>query len=313
MRKMCMGVAAVAALAWGSLDASSLHAQERDLPLRPVPPEGRPVTPFLEGWYDNADGSVTLSFGYFNRNDTTVVEIPRGEKNQIEPDRFDGMQPTTFMPGRHHGVFAVTLPAEMRDEDVWWSITNDNGEVHRVPGRARASAYELDRNPRPQGSRQPVVWFEEGGEKGAGPEGVMADEVETAEVGSPLTLTIHAVDPSERDREDPRFRDPIPVRVSWFKHQGPGRVEFERHPSTQELEDESPPRGISLPGMRRLPPGPYEVYLPEGEGTARVRATFSEPGDYLLRARIDNWGAPDSDGLDQCCWSNGYVRVRVAP
>jgi len=27
--------------------------------------------------------------------------------------------------------------------------------------------------------------------------------------------------------------------------------------------------------------------------------------------RVDNWDANDSTGGDQCCWTNGYVRVRV--
>ena len=38
---------------------------------------------------------------------------------------------------------------------------------------------------------------------------------------------------------------------------------------------------------------------------------FGEPGEYVLRARIDNWDANDSTGGDQCCWTNAYVRVTV--
>ena len=49
----------------------------------------------------------------------------------------------------------------------------------------------------------------------------------------------------------------------------------------------------------------------EGEGPARVNASFPEPGEYLIRARLDNWNASDSDGLDQCCWSNAWLRVQV--
>jgi hypothetical protein len=45
----------------------------------------------------------------------------------------------------------------------------------------------------------------------------------------------------------------------------------------------------------------------------RVNATFSEPGDYILRAQADNWRAFDSGAMDQCCWSNGYVGVHVTP
>jgi hypothetical protein len=45
--------------------------------------------------------------------------------------------------------------------------------------------------------------------------------------------------------------------------------------------------------------------------TVRVVATFSEPGEYMLRAQVDNFRAPDSSSGDQCCWTNGYVRVTV--
>jgi hypothetical protein len=53
--------------------------------------------------------------------------------------------------------------------------------------------------------------------------------------------------------------------------------------------------------------------LPQGGGTARVHATFSAPGEYVVRAEAHNWNAPASQSIDQCCWSNAYVRVRVSP
>ena len=64
---------------------------------------------------------------------------------------------------------------------------------------------------------------------------------------------------------------------------------------------------------RRTPPGPQTVPLDEGQGTARVIATFSAAGEYLMRARVDNFGATDSGDGDQCCWTNGYIRVTVTP
>ncbi len=51
--------------------------------------------------------------------------------------------------------------------------------------------------------------------------------------------------------------------------------------------------------------------LSAGGGTASVLTMFSEPGEYMVRARVDNWAAPDSGGLFQCCWSNAFQRVRV--
>ena len=53
--------------------------------------------------------------------------------------------------------------------------------------------------------------------------------------------------------------------------------------------------------------------LPNGEGVARVVATFSEPGDYIMLAKVDSFTAEDSSDGNQCCWTNGYVRVSVMP
>ncbi|MFW6206540.1 MAG: hypothetical protein ACOC5J_01250, partial [Gemmatimonadota bacterium] len=186
-----------------------------DRPLRPVPGGDREVVPFMEGWYENDDGSVTISYGYWNLNQEEVVEIPVGEDNFMVPEEFGGMQPETFYPGRQHGVFGMTLPGDRAEEDVWWHIVNANGKENNVPGRARAEAYQLDRNPRPHGSVAPQMWFDEG-EPGSGPEGVAAEGTLDATVGDPITVEARVADPSEHDLEDPRLRNGVPVRVVWY-------------------------------------------------------------------------------------------------
>ena len=295
-----------------ALVSAAVSAQERQLPLRPSAPEDRPVVPFMEGWYDNGDGSVTISFGYFNLNQDSIIEIPLGEGNRIEPERFDGMQPTVFFPGRNHGAFGVTVPADVRDQDMWWTLTNGNGEPARVPGRSNAEAYQLDRNPRPHGSLPPLIWFEDEERAATDPSGVVAEGTLTARVGEPVTLEAHVRDPSERDLDDPRIREGVPVHAVWLRHQGPGEVGYTRHESTPEEQTGEGSSGLGVQ-MVPLPPGPNHITLPDAEGAVRVNATFAEPGDYVMRIRADNFGAPDSNPLDQCCWSNGYVRVRVTP
>ena len=68
----------------------SANAQQAQRELRPAPPGGLPIVPFMEGWYDNEDGSVTISFGYHNRNEEDVT-IDLGANNRIEPAQLDGM------------------------------------------------------------------------------------------------------------------------------------------------------------------------------------------------------------------------------
>ena len=62
---------------------------------------------------------------------------------------------------------------------------------------------------------------------------------------------------------------------------------------------------------RRGPPGPETIRLTEGRTTASVIVTFSMPGEYLMLAQVDNFDANDSGTQDQCCWTNGYLRVTV--
>ena len=323
--RMTVGGMAVALLLCGApAGPVALEAQgpEGRWPLQPRSSVDRVIAPFLEGWYANEDGTYTLSFGYLNRNDE-AVEIALGEGNFLEPAQFDGTQPTTFLPGRHRGVFAVTVPAALSGDDVWWNIRNPrNGELNRVPGRTTVGAYQLDWRPRPHGSLHPQVSFDSDSEEGRGPPGIMLEQTLTVAAGSPLTVWVNARDPSERDADDARFAEAIPLRVVWTKFRGPGEIEFTRHESTPAPPepDSAAVAAAARAAARAAAAGfrgaarrdrPEVVPLREGHGTVRVVVTFSEPGEYILRAQVDVFSAPDSSSGDQCCWTNGYVRVTV--
>ena len=47
-------------------------------------------------------------------------------------------------------------------------------------------------------------------------------------------------------------------------------------------------------------------------GKATTTATFSEPGEYWVRAQVND-ASGDGGGGDQCCWSNVHVKVIVKP
>ena len=318
MLRMSVCSVAFALLLWGPLAGPAgpavLEAQvtgpgpDGRWPLQPSSPGNRTLAPFMEGWYVNEDGTYSISFGYLNANEDTLV-IPLGDGNFLDPAEYDGMQPTIFYPGHHRGIFTVTLSAEMKDQDVRWTLRKANGDVTSVPGRVSSNAYELDWVPRPHGSLPPGVSFDSQSGVGRGPPGIMAERTRTISVGSPLTLSVNVMDPSERDREDFRFREAIPLRVVWSQLQGPGRVEYTRHEPNPEVEEEEDDDADSR--RRPEPRGPQVIPLSEGHGTARVIVTFLAPGEYLMLAQVDNWSAPDSSSGDQCCWTNGYVRVRV--
>jgi hypothetical protein len=314
--RMTVGGVAFALILWGPLAA--LEAQvsgpgpDGRWPLQPGSPGNRTLAPFMEGWYGNEDGTFSISFGYLNLNEDTLY-IPVGEDNSLEPAEFNGMQPTVFFPGHHRGLFTADLPAVMRDADVWWTIRKANGDVTRVPGRATSNAYQLDWVPRPHGSLPPLVSFDSQRGEGRGPPGLMAERTVTTSVGSPVTLSINTRDPSVRDLDDFRFKEAIPLRVVWSQLQGPGPVRYTRHESNPLPVVEEGDSVAAPPGGGGGPPGPQVVPLKEGRGTARVIVTFSAPGEYLMLAKADNFAAPDSNDGDQCCWTNGYVRVNVTP
>ncbi len=277
------GVGFVLSLA---LAGPALGQAQEGFPLGPTPTRGLPVSPFFEGWYQNPDGTYTLSFGYFNQNTGEVLEIPLGQDNSIEPAIYGGMQPTHFPPvsyggfngRRERGVFAITVPADFAGKDVIWTI-RANGKVERVPGRVTSAAYELGHTPMAMGSRPPSIRFDSDGLLGRGPEGVVARSQLSTSVGSPLELTFWAA-----DDESQRDGGPVPLGMTWVKHQGPGEVTFSA-------------RTGSIPV--------------DGDGMATTTATFSAPGEYMLRVRVDNHRARDSSPADQCCWTNGYVKVTV--
>ncbi|MCB1671087.1 MAG: hypothetical protein R3F41_03120 [Gammaproteobacteria bacterium] len=301
----------VISIALGLLVTVSFNAQAQQPPrfLTLSPPEGFPIVPLLEGWVRNDDGSRTIIFGYINRNEDEV-DVPVGENNYIEPAEFNGMQPGHFASGRGAQVFSVILPPDRADEDVWWYIrSGDKNELLKVPGRANASAYELDFiRPRPQGALRPLVGVGVDGAQAAENMAVIADYPRIVRVGERIEMAINAMDPSVRDPSDPRFKEPLDLGVHWAKHQGPGNVTFSYHPETPQPEN---PYNERDPRYARWEADPREASIEGGNGVAKVWATFSTPGEYLIRTMVENWQAPDSSQGDQCCWTNVYQRVTV--
>jgi len=321
------------ALALANL-AVPVEAQDwtrREYPLAPPNANGNFVAPYFDGFYKNADGTYTLSFGFMNRNDEDLIEIPLGPDNFIEPAQYDGVQPTSFPVvsysgfggPRERGVFGVVVPADF-EGDVVWTLTTD-GYTTKVPGRLHGrfqgvigfeSAYELSTTPQAEGSLRPTIRFTENGEDVWGLAGLWSQRSYTTRVGRPIEVEFWAHDRGERELKD--------VNMTLWKHQGPvgGMIAFESlveaPPETESGGRGGPPPGFGR-GRRPAGPGPIgigqAVRLPitgPDADKGRFRATFDTPGEYVIRVRIDNFTSGDSGMGNQCCWTNGYVRVNVA-
>ncbi len=281
------------------------HLQE--YPLASLRPSGDVVAPFFDGWFANPDGSVTYQFGYMNRNTEEVVDIPLGEANKLElryadgttvPAEVDGIQPTRFYVysrrgfngKRERGTFAVTVPDP--STEVVWTLSHAQ-RSYSVPGRATSTAYELSWGAAAFGSLRPAVRFSPTSPESRGAEGPWAERM-MASVGTPVTLSALIQDRGNRyDLTDVLY---VPVEATFIVHQGPAGVEAEFDPPSVTVE----------PGMSA---GEGAVQAEWGE--ASTQATFTAPGEYVIRVRVDNFAAEDS-GFDYvCCWANAYIPVTV--
>lgn len=301
------------------ISSSPLQAQ-LPRPLIPLPGEGNRVAPFFDGWYENADGTVSFSFGYSNLNKDTLVEIPLGPDNFITPKEYDGRQPAAFpvvgpdtadgggggrgggptvspaaaaarVPGagggtvgrerdRDRGVFTVTVPPGFKGDVVW--TLRYAGQTFAVPARSKSTSYQLSW-PAAMGSTPPLLRFEEKGKAGRGPMGIQAPPLQ-AKVGTPVSLTIWLTDDAVHDKEPIKFgRERPGMNVSWYKYAGPGPVVFE----------------------------PQKAGFPALTGQSTTMATFAEPGEYVVRVKADTFGYSDASAGNQCCWTNGYQKVTV--
>ena len=285
--------------------SAQLPSHLRDYPLGgQEKASGDIVAPIFNGWVENDDGSVRLIFGFANRNREEIVDIPIGPNNFIEPSQFNGVQPAhfpvykrrAFIGINERGAFAVTVPAEMAGTEVIWTLKHA-GHEYSVPGRATSTTYELSDGGAAFGSLLPAIRFEMDGEESTTHEGIMAERI-TATVGAPVTLSAYVQDRSNRAAyQDNNEFLYYQVGTEWVFHQGPAAPEF-----TQAM----------ITGDARVEQDGNEVTA-EDWTLVQTEATFSEPGDYVIRLRVDNFLAPDSRFDYMCCWSNAFVPVTVAP
>ena len=244
--------------------------------LANVLPTGQLIIPVYEGWYHNPDGTKTLSWGYFNMNSEETIDIPVGPDNFIEPSEHDGVQPTRFMAAPTEGG------RRNRHESVF-TVTVPGDYTQDVVWTLRFRGQTIPSPASPTHEAYEMLNIESS----------------TAAPVAPV-LKLDANGAAGRGRVGPRagplsisVGEPLPLnvsvdlrgrarsRVSWYHHQGPGEVVF----SQRETDV-------------------------EGSEEVMTTATFSEAGDYVLRVTVlESLSAL----VQHCCWTNGYVDIRVSP
>jgi hypothetical protein len=245
---------------------------------------GQNIAPAYEGWYQNADGSYDLVFGYFNRNWDEEIDVPIGPNNTIEPGGPDRGQPSHFYPRRSRFVFHIRVPKDFGNRELVWTLTS-NGRTERAYATLKRD-YVLD------------TGVFEANTAGAGfgalsrendpPQlKVEGERVRHVKVGEPVALTAVASD------------DGIPKEVSYQVLPGSGAgittvgrrgLRFSwlvyRGAATSVAFD--PPQFSAWEDVREGRNSPYsagwQTPAVPAQGTWLVHATFSSPGTYVLRA-----------------------------
>lgn len=295
------------------------------LVLEPLGTRGEAIFPAFEGWGpDKSGGRTLILLGYYNRNRTQELDIPIGPDNRIEPDGPDYGQPTHFYTGRQHGVFTIAVPKDFGNKKLTWTLTA-NGQTSTITFWLNPP-YWINFYKHPANANEPpVIRLTRDGAALTGPPLGIAQTL-SGTAGKPVPLTVWASDvPTQeseaeaelaaRTRATNATRAPgsvaivggqvignagasapsdgaaasVPpdVIVNWRKHRGPGEVRFaqERIPLV----------------TKRNPTVSLE---------ASTTATFSVPGEYVVRAQVNDTSG-DGGGGEQCCWTTAHVRVTV--
>jgi len=268
---------------------AELSAQQLQSRTGPSHDSGQSVTGAFEGWFHNEDGTFSLLFGYFNRNLKQQLDIPIGADNRIEPGGPDQGQPTHFLTRRQWGLFTITVPKDFGSSQLTWTLTA-NGETTSVPGNLNP-LWELSPFVDANGNTPPFIGFAATGPFIQGPRG-QSTSLMTA-FPSPVNLALWVADDASVIAGATRPKTPA-VTITWSKFRGPGSVTFASDtPAVETADFQAPPKTAF-------------------QGKAVTTATFSEPGEYVLRATANDWSGEGGRGF-QCCWSNAQVKVTVKP
>jgi hypothetical protein len=79
------------------------------------------VTPFVDCYRENPDGTLTVVLGYTStwKKATTMGW---GSRNSLHPSQYHRSQPKQFLTGTQHGVLALRLSASELDAGARWEL-----------------------------------------------------------------------------------------------------------------------------------------------------------------------------------------------
>ena len=311
------------------------------LPLTPTIREhGTSITPAFEGWFHGKDGFDYVLVGYFNRNTKEEFDIPVGPNNHIDPGGPDMGQPTHFLLGRQWGMFTIKLPKDFGSKKLVWTLVV-NGLTNQITLHT-APVYIVE----PYGSSwnnntPPVLKLDPNGPTFTGPP-IGIFKTLTATVGEPVPLTAWITD----DNVGRAGGAPDDAAPAGGGAAGRGRGRGAAPAAGAATADAAPAgdqpaaAGRGGRGGRGAPAGAaggglfgrggvsvtWETYRGNSVtfanakppvdaangGKTETTATFSAPGNYIIRVQ-GNDSSGEGGGGEQCCWTSAHIAVTVKP
>jgi hypothetical protein len=262
----------------------------------PIREHGSSITGAFEGWFYDKDGAQNLLLGYFNRNTKQELDIPVGPANRIEPDGPDLGQPTHFLANRQFGVFSIKLPKGFGAKELTWTLVA-NGQTNTITMHTKPDWIVSPFEDPASKNTPPTIRFDLGGATTfAGPPTRLAATY-TATAGVPLEVAAWVSD------EGPKVNVPEPT-AGRSRGRGASAVESRQVPAlTVGWSLFRGPAAVAFSN-------PKPAVDKELGGKATTNATFTEPGEYVLRLQAND-STGDGGGGFQCCWTNAHVAVSV--
>jgi hypothetical protein len=202
---------------------------------------GQNVAPVYDGYEVNPDGTYSLWFGYFNRNQEEAIDVPIGSDNRFEPGPADRGQPTHFVPQWQKSSFRVIVPKDFGEQKLTWRLT--------VRGKTETVIASLDR--RSIIDRQATTLENTVGLNRA-PTVAIEPPTQTIARGTVAALTVAATDDGLPLNQ--RTKKPEGLTVRWRKYRGPATGQVTFTPASEQLVD-----ARSVTNARFSEPGEYVV------------------------------------------------------
>ena len=229
------------------------------------PAAAQPTQPIYlqyDGFVRNPNGTLTLSFGYYNMNNVDVT-VPPGEANLFAPAPADRNQPITFVKGRHR--FACSMVVDKTfDGKLQWTV-KFAGRTETTTAKALNPLYELELNSQKKANA--------GLDVENAPKNVCVNRPPTPEIVNPfggpdastkLSAKVDQDLPINARVEDDGLPRGGKITAAWTKVSGPGNVTFSDAASAATR-------------ARFSAPGAYEIELTatDGEKSSTLKVTVS--------------------------------------